>query len=242
MNEILRRLQDLQATDSRIASYRAEMAELPKSIQAVADRRDEAKARVADAEQRLSTADHERRDQEGELQLANERLSKYKKQLYLVKTNKEYETVLHEIAGSEKRIGEIEERVLLAMEGVDGAKRDIEAAGRIFKEASEACDEEEGRLRARMAEVERQTASAEAERARLAPDIDAATLARYEQIRSRRGGVAVVEARHGTCQGCRVQLPPQIYNELFREAAMLTCQSCQRILFVVHRPGEAKAT
>ncbi len=242
MNEILRRLQDLQAADSRIASLRAEMAELPKGIQAVADRREEAKARVADAEHRLSATEHDRRDQEGELQLENERLSKFKKQLYQVKTNKEYEAVLHEITGSEKRVGEIEEKVLLAMVGVDEAKRAVAESGRQLQESSKACDAEEAGLRARMAQVERETAAAEGERAALAAAIDAPTLARYEQIRARRGGVAVVEARQGTCQGCRVQLQPQIYNDLFREADILTCQSCQRILFVVHKPEEAKAT
>lgn len=242
MNEILRLLQELQVVDNRAASLRAQMAELPKNLAAVATSREQAKARVADAEQRLSAAEHARRDQEGELQLENERLSKYRKQLYQVKTNKEYEAILHEITGSEKRIGEIEERVLLAMEGVDQAKGDVAESRRAFQEASRACDGEEAALRARMAEVERETASAEAERAALAPAIDAVTLTRYEQIRARRGGVAVVEARQGTCQGCRVQLPPQLYNELFREEEMLTCQSCQRILFVVHRPGEGKAT
>lgn len=242
MNEILRRLQDLQAVDNRMASLRAQMVELPKKIDAVAASREQVKARVADAEQRLSAAEHERRDKEGELQLENERLSKYKKQLYQVKTNKEYETILHEIAGSEKRIGEIEERVLVAMEGVDEAKRDIAESRRLFQEASKDCDEEEAALRARVAEVERETAAAEGARATVAPAIDATTLARYEQIRARRGGVAVVEARQGTCQGCRVQLQPQLYNELFREADILTCQSCQRILFVVHKPEEAKAT
>jgi len=241
MNEILQRLHDLQAVDSRIASLRAEMAELPKKIEAMAARRDEAKARADGAEQRLASTEHERREQEGDLLVENERVSKYKKQLYQVKTNKEYEAMLHEIAAGEKRIGEIEERVLLAMVGVDEAKKAVAESKRFLQEIAKACDEEEGALRARKAEVEREVASAGEERRRLAAGLEAATLARYEQIRSRRGGVAVVEARQGTCQGCRVQLPPQIYNELFREAELLTCQSCQRFLFVVHPAAEAKA-
>jgi predicted nucleic acid-binding Zn-ribbon protein len=241
MNEILRRLQELEVVDNRIAVLRAEMAELPKKLEAVAASREQAKARVADAEQRLSTTEHERRDQEGELQLENERLSKYKKQLYQIKTNQEYETMLHEIAGSEKRIGEIEERVLLAMEGVDETTRAVAESRRAFQEASRVCDEEEAALRAAWPRSSGRPRWRKPSGA-LAPAIDAATLARYEQIRARRGGVAVIEARQGTCQGCRVQLPPQLYNELFRGVEMLTCQSCQRILYVVHRPEEAKAT
>ena len=51
-------------------------------------------------------------------------------------------------------------------------------------------------------------------------------------IFSRRGGLAVVEARGGICQGCRMHVPPQLFNEIQRNLdRVFICPSCQRILY-----------
>ena len=54
---------------------------------------------------------------------------------------------------------------------------------------------------------------------------------RYEMIFSRRGGVAVVAVRGGTCQGCHMHVPPQLYNQLQRNEQLILCPNCQRMLF-----------
>jgi len=51
-------------------------------------------------------------------------------------------------------------------------------------------------------------------------------------IFSRRGGLAVVEVRGGICQGCRMHVPPQLFNEIQRNLErVFVCPSCQRILY-----------
>ena len=37
--------------------------------------------------------------------------------------------------------------------------------------------------------------------------------------------------RLGTCQGCRMRLPPQLYNELQKHLQVHFCPKCQRILY-----------
>jgi predicted nucleic acid-binding Zn-ribbon protein len=49
-------------------------------------------------------------------------------------------------------------------------------------------------------------------------------------LREQRRGIAVVEARDGSCLGCNMQLPPQLYNSLFRGDDLITCPHCQRVL------------
>ena len=60
--------------------------------------------------------------------------------------------------------------------------------------------------------------------------VDAALRQRYEMILSRRGGLAVVAVRDGTCQGCRIRIPPQLYNQIQRNDQVILCPSCQRML------------
>jgi hypothetical protein len=49
-------------------------------------------------------------------------------------------------------------------------------------------------------------------------------------IFSRRGGLAVVEIRGGTCQGCHMNIPPQLFNLIQRNEQVIPCPNCQRIL------------
>jgi hypothetical protein len=68
-------------------------------------------------------------------------------------------------------------------------------------------------------------------REKIAENVDASLLARYQMIFSRRAGVAVAVAKGGTCQGCRMRLPPQLYNEIQKHLQIHFCPNCQRVLY-----------
>jgi len=55
-------------------------------------------------------------------------------------------------------------------------------------------------------------------------------LKRYASIRMRRG-LAVVSVRSGTCQGCNMNIPPQLYIVIQRGQTIETCPSCHRIIY-----------
>ena len=67
-------------------------------------------------------------------------------------------------------------------------------------------------------------------RDKLAKDVRPDVLKRYSNIRMRRG-LAVVSVRNGTCQGCNMNIPPQLYNVLQRGQTVETCPSCHRIIY-----------
>jgi hypothetical protein len=58
------------------------------------------------------------------------------------------------------------------------------------------------------------------------PDV----LKRYGAIRMRRG-LAVVAVRSGTCTGCNMNMPPQLYNTLQRGTSLETCPYCHRMIY-----------
>jgi hypothetical protein len=45
-------------------------------------------------------------------------------------------------------------------------------------------------------------------------------------------GLAVVPVKDAVCHGCNVNLPPQLYNELFRYDSLKFCPNCQRIIYL----------
>ncbi len=84
--------------------------------------------------------------------------------------------------------------------------------------------------KARMAEIEAKIAELRAERDKLAAAVKPEVLKRYGNIRMRRG-LAVVSVRNGTCQGCNMNIPPQLYIIIQRGQTIETCPSCHRIIY-----------
>ena len=82
----------------------------------------------------------------------------------------------------------------------------------------------------RMAEIQGKIGELRGERDRLAGEVRPEILKRYGGIRIRRG-LAVVSVRNGTCQGCNMNIPPQLFNILQRGNSIEVCGSCNRIIY-----------
>ena len=64
-----------------------------------------------------------------------------------------------------------------------------------------------------------------------AGSINGSMIQKYEILRERRNGLAIVNVLEGVCQGCFMNLPPQKYNMLLRGDQVLECPSCQRLIY-----------
>ncbi|MGE3258094.1 MAG: zinc ribbon domain-containing protein, partial [Geobacter sp.] len=74
--------------------------------------------------------------------------------------------------------------------------------------------------------------AAVANREQIVKELSSSVVRRYTQLRSQRRGQALAEAREGSCLGCNMQLPPQLYNTLFKCDELYFCPHCQRILIL----------
>ena len=98
--------------------------------------------------------------------------------------------------------------------------------------------QQQERLRAETARIEReltgiagQVAELERTRKTLLPDVAPKALATYERILGIREGLAMVPLVHESCGGCHRRLPPQVINQVYLKADLVTCESCSRILY-----------
>jgi hypothetical protein len=46
-----------------------------------------------------------------------------------------------------------------------------------------------------------------------------------------RDGLALVPLVSDACGGCHRRLPPQVINQVYLKADLVTCESCNRILY-----------
>jgi len=73
------------------------------------------------------------------------------------------------------------------------------------------------------------------QRGQVAERVEEALLQRYEQMRQRKGGVAVATVENDTCSACHVQLPTGVLSTVIDQGKtdrQLLCPTCGRLLFV----------
>ena len=238
MNPDLNRLIQLQKLETTADEARRRIADHPQRIEALDARLAAAREAVAAAKALLTDAQTTRRAEEKEVAIVQARLAKYKDQLLEVKTNREYQAMLHEIETAQNDVKAREDRILESMMASDElgaaakkAEADLKAVEKEVGAERQALEQEVAALDA---ELER-TAKA---RAGLAGEISQPALAIFEQVAKGRKGIAVSEARDGMCMICHVRLRPQVFNEVRRNDTLIQCDSCRRILFFA---GESPA-
>jgi uncharacterized protein len=231
VNPDIQHLIRLQQLDSEIESARRRIAEIPSVQTALAARLERATADVAAVKERLGANQHDRKKIEAEVATIQTRLSKYKGQLLELKTNKEYQTMQHEIAMAETAIRSHEDRVLEYMEEAETLTRELKAAEAELKTQQAAIAAERGALDSEAATLQKRVDETTASRGGVASQLSPEALRLFEHVARQRKGLAVAEARDGSCSVCHVRMRPQMYNEVRRGETLIQCESCLRILY-----------
>jgi len=159
-----------------------------------------------------------------------EKLEKYKKQQYEVRSNKEYDALTKEIDFANESIKSLETQFTTLETAMTSAKAEIEKVTKQLEEQDAVLKEKQAEL----AEVSKANEDEELELrhrrekivVRLKPD----TISRYDRIRKARNGKAVVAVKRASCGGCHNKIPPQRLLELRTQSKMFMCEHCGRIL------------
>ena len=186
-------------------------------------------ARDAAAQKRadLDAIDKTRRTREAEAQDVAAKRDKLHGQSAVVKTNKEYTTLLAEIDAHQKRIAQIEDEILAAMESAEGGGEEVRLADAASRQVAQEVGKETDELRARLAEVERQLTAAVAERLQILGVLGPQVQSLYQRaVKARGNGIARIE--RATCSGCHRSVPPEVVNRVTAGEVHI-CASCQRI-------------
>jgi uncharacterized protein len=225
-------LAEVQVIDQSLRVKTLELAEGEGRVASLieATRAQTAAATAARAEHDVLTV--RQRELETKLGAAEAKLKDRRMRLTRIRNDKELGLAKREMEILKDEASTLETELVGVMEQAEttGAKADgleAELAKLTAERDREAADlkEKTGRL---TGDIERERAA----RAELAKTLEEDLRRRYEMIFSRRGGLAVVEARGGICQGCRMHVPPQLFNEIQRNLErVFVCPSCQRILY-----------
>jgi len=237
MSPDLQRLIKLQQLESTLADARATIAAHPQRLADADARLNESKQAVETAKGRLKENQEARRNLEKDVAVYQGRLTKFKDQLSLVKTNKEYQAMQHEIATAQSDLGGVEEKVLELMLEADTITADVKRTEAALTTRQKEIDKEKKELTEELASVETSLKAASEARAELVKDLDARLMAIFEQVARVRKGVAISTAtRDGLCAACHVRLRPFVFQQIRQNDAIIQCESCHRILYWIPPP------
>jgi len=149
-----------------------------------------------------------------------------------IKNIKELQALQREIDLMRQANGELEEELIKIMQQMDGIKAQMQAKEAEMAALHDDWERQQQALGAQITGIDRAVTEAANRRQSIAAQITGDLISRYELIFSRRGGTAVVEVSGGICQGCYMNIPPQLSNEIIRSDKVHLCPSCQRILYV----------
>lgn len=242
MNPDIQHLIRLQQLDSEIESARRRIAEIPAVQDALATRLGQATAAAEAVKQRLAESQAERKKIEADVTTIQTRLSKYKGQLTELKTNKEYQTMQHEIATAEQAIRSLEDRVLERMEEGENLTRELKTGEAELKTQQAAIAAERKALDTEAAALQKTADDTAAARVTAAKELSPAALKLFEHVSKQRKGLAVAEARDGGCTVCHVRMRPQMFNEVRRGENLIQCESCLRILYFLPQNAATQAS
>jgi uncharacterized protein len=232
IREQIKRLVDLQAIDAQIYRLKKEKGEQPQLIAELEKRFEEKKVNLKALEDKLKALMVKRKERELALAAKEEDIKKAQTQMYQLKTNKEYQAKLKEIEGFGADKSVLEEEILKVFEELDSLKALTEKENSLLKEEEVVFLAEKKRIEERIKEVVSELATLENKRKQIVPEADKKILASYERILKNREGLALVAVKDYACQGCFINVPPQVINEIKMHDRLVICESCARILYI----------
>lgn len=225
-------LNKLQTIDTEIYALEHEKLACPQEIKAIETAFEEKKTAVANVEKVLLDLQKQKKDKELELASKEEAAKKLQGQLFTLKTNKEYQTMLQQIADAKADGSVTEDKILELMERVDKSKADIDKEKQKLAQEEKVFNEQKKKVDLRIKEIDDRLAQLAAQRNQALVDVEPKILTQYERILSSRDGLAIVGVKNNSCLGCNMFVPPQVINLIKMYDKIITCEVCNRMLFV----------
>jgi len=231
VKEQLQLLWKLQTLERQIEEAQKERESFPLTLERLKGMLKAQEEKKEEEKRRIEALEEERMKLEGDLEMESERTKRSELKLLEIKTNKEYQALLKEIQTGKEHNSQREEEIIRMLDEIDQLKTDYAAmVERAHKERKE-IEEEQVKVGEQMVVVEQNITQWHRNKEGIVKELDPELVKRYTTLKERRNGIAVVLVRNEGCQGCYVNIPPQLYNEVKKNKEIIMCPNCQRILY-----------
>lgn len=240
MKKVLEQLIQLQNVDSRLLEIEEIKGGLPEKVRKMTQEKETLMTENCQHEQRIEDIDKELRILSAQTEDDNTSLERYKDQLYLVTTNKEYDALLNEIDSTKSRIGEAEVSILELEEEKTNCQENIKSISLKVEDIDKTLTSSQAELDEALSKTESEENELLKQREEFKKDIEPRYYASYNRLRAARDGHGIVHISRQACGNCFYRLPPQTIIEIKRRDRLISCPSCG--IFLYYDPVEDEET
>jgi predicted nucleic acid-binding Zn-ribbon protein len=226
----LEALLKLQTIDSALDNIKKVRGDLPEEVRDLEDEIEGLQTRLAKFQSEVENFETQISNYRNAKRDSEKLIAKYKEQQMNVRNNREFEAISKEIELqglemeiSDKRIKEIDFKVLNKNDEIAGVESNL-------FERSKDLELKKKELQVIIAESEEDEIKSLKDRDKALKTVDARLLKSYDKLRSNaRNGLAVVMVKRGACGGCFSSVPPQRQTDIKDKKKLLVCEHCGRI-------------
>ncbi len=240
MRAELEKLIDLQITDTNIRRLKQIIETSEEKRAEIEQEFEQHASAIRELQNRREGYQSEKLELEKQIEDNKTYLERAERNLKHSQNQKEYETAMRETDALQKQITALETQIVDKMTAVEELDTDLESR-------SEEINSLDAKRDAALAEFEKevktaktQLASEEKKRAVVFDTLPVQLASVYNRLAQRsRDGIAVAEVVNSSCSACFMSLRPQMQLEVKRMNAIVTCESCTRILYIANSEAEA---
>lgn len=221
----------LQKKEIQIRKLEAELSGIDERIDALSQELSSYQQKVTEQEERLADIKKTYRSNEDEVRMVEVQIGKSKEKLRAVKTNKEYQSMLKEIDELTVKSSAIEDQMLADLDSIESYEKELEERKADLVDAQSEIRQQQEEINQK---AERQKVELDAlrdERNEIWGTLEEKSQQIYEKVKRQGHGIAIAAIVDGICQVCRINIPPQLNNELQRMDQLRMCPNCQRIMY-----------
>jgi predicted nucleic acid-binding Zn-ribbon protein len=208
------------------------LKKVPARISSLEQQLEEFIRGVEDDEAAIEDLNKQYRVLEVDVQLNLSKIQKSQEKLRAVKTNKEYQSSLKEIDDIKSVNSKLEDAMLELLEKIETAEKAIKERKQHYKEIVDESKREKQSIERDAEQREENLVELESKHVAIAAELNTGLLKIFSQVKAKQGDlVAIVAVQDAVCQGCNMNIPPQVYNELQRCDSLRYCPSCFRIIY-----------
>lgn len=233
MKEQIKVLVKLQHLDTETVRIKSTLNDVSKKLENLDSSLKEIEQTIKDQESVLNELTKEYRDYESDVKMNLGKNIKSQERLRSVKTNKEYQSMLKEIEDVNSKNSSIEDKMIECLERMDETEEIIAKKKDEYLLFSDRIKSEKENIEREAGINKKKLDELDMDRKNVSGLIDSQLFKKYLVIREQQqGGLAVVPVKDAVCHGCNVNLPPQLYNELFRYDSLKFCPNCHRVIYL----------
>ena len=225
-------LVNLQQIEIETRNVKTKISNVDQRLEKLDDRLHDFKQVIEKQESVINELNQKYRDYETDVRMNLDAIKKSEAKLSSVKTNKEYQAFLKEIDDLKVKNSKLEDDMIEFLDGIEEAENTLNAKKTEYSELQTRLNNEKETIQKETEEGKRQLENLDAQLKTVAAGIDAALLATYNKVKAlQNNAIGIVAVIDAVCQGCNMNIPPQMYNELQRADSLKKCPICDRIIY-----------